>query len=176
MALKQTSVIIDGDKWDVLKARGYKLQDIVDNAFNNLLDINLADNLELNKEKNDLIDKKMYLIQDLERIEKEYITKSTEIKHKIKDVEFKINAIEETIKSNEKQAEEDKRLSEEKLAKLREHNIMFSSIYSRFIRYAESNSNRMDFFNNDPECKEYCKKYNMSLEDLSSKVYDKQLE
>ena len=68
MSMKQTSVIIDVDKWNTLKSRGYKLQDIVDTAFNNLLDINLSDNLELNKEKNDLKDKKKYLLQDLEEV------------------------------------------------------------------------------------------------------------
>lgn len=175
--MKQTSVLINVDKWNTLKARGYKLQDIVDTAFNNLLDINLTDNLELNKEKNDLKDKKKYLLQDLEEIEKEFDKKITTIKNEIKDIDFKIRAIEETIANNEKQAKEDKKISEEKLAKLKEKNKLFNSIYGNFLAYAEGNEDgsRMDFFNNDPESKLYCEKYDMSLEDLSNLIYDKQI-
>jgi len=193
MNIKQTSVNIDIDKWDILKGRGYKLQDIVDNAFNNLLDINLTDNLELNKELNNLNQKKKYLLNDVEATKNKYDNKINDLKNniellttekdnlifdleeEIKNIDFKIKTIEETINTNEKEAEEDKRLSEEKIAKLRERNIMFNSIYNRFIQYAQSNSNRMDFFNNDPESTEYCKKYGMSLEDLSIEVYDEQL-
>lgn len=173
MSMKQTSVIIDVDKWNTLKARGYKLQDIVDTAFNNLLDINLSDNLELNKEKNDLRDKKKYLLQDLEEVEKEYNNKINSIRNEIKDIDFKIKAIEETITNNEKQAKEDKKLSEEELAKLREHNIMYNNIFDGFrIGYANSNPNGSldDYLNNNPEVKEYCNKYDMSLQDLYNKI------
>ena len=177
MSMKQTSVIIDVDKWNTLKSRGYKLQDIVDTAFNNLLDINLSDNLELNKEKNDLKDKKKYLLQDLEEVEKEYNNRISSIKNEIKNIDFKIKAIEETITNNEKQAEEEKRISEEKLNYLRQRNTLLNNIHHKFSRFAESNPNglRMDFFNNDPESKEFCKKYNVTLEELSKIIYDKQL-
>lgn len=177
MTIKQTSVNIDVEKWNTLKARGYKLQDIVDTAFNNLLDINLADNLDLNKEKNDLIQKKKYLLQDLEEVEKEYTTKKNDLKSKIHDVDFKLTEIEKLITGNEEKAKEEERAEEEKRAALIEHNILFNSIVSRFLEYAANNpnGNRMDFFNNDSESKEYCKKYDVTLEDLSEKVKDEQI-
>lgn len=170
--MKQTSVIIDVDKWNTLKARGYKLQDIVDTAFNNLLDINLTDNLELNKEKDNLKDKKKYLLHDLEEVEKEYNSKITAIKNEIKDIDFKIRAIEETITDNEKRAAEEKRVSEEKLAEKREHNILFNSIIRGYNNYAATHPkcNVMDFISTDPESTEYCNKYGMSLSELSKKI------
>ena len=53
MTDKITSVKIDVEKWEILKNKGYKLQNIVDNAFNNLLDIEAYDNKELTKIKAD---------------------------------------------------------------------------------------------------------------------------
>ena len=170
--MRQTSVIIDVDKWNTLKARGYKLQDIVDTAFNNLLDINLTDNLELNKEKDNLKDKKKSLLLDLEEVEKEYNSKITVIKNEIKDIDFKIKAIEDTITENEKRAAEDKILAEEKLAEKREHNILFNSILRRFNNYAatDPNCSLMEFLQDDSESAEYCNKYGLSLSELSKKI------
>lgn len=195
MTMKQTSVIINVDKWNTLKSRGYKLQDIVDTAFNNLLDINLSDNLEHNKELNNLSEKKKHLLNDMENTRKMYDDKIEDINHtlnkveeekeialnniekEIKDIDFKIKAIEETIKTNEEAAEEEKRISEEKLNYLRQKNMLLNSIHHNFNRFAKSNPNglRMDFFNNDPESAEFCKKYDLTLEDLSKIIYKKQL-
>lgn len=68
---KVTSVKIDNDKWEILKGRGYRLQDILDNAFNNLLDIENKDDKEIMKDIKKLEDKnKSY------KLEKENLKKT----------------------------------------------------------------------------------------------------
>ena len=54
---KVTSVKIDSDKWGILKGRGYRLQDIIDDAFNNLLNIENKDDKELIKDIEELKNK-----------------------------------------------------------------------------------------------------------------------
>lgn len=190
MTMKQTSVVINIEKWDTLKARGYKLQDIVDNAFNNLLDIERNDSLELNKEKNDLILKKKECISDIQQLKNSFDENIQELEDQLKavkedkklmvgrmeealkNINFKIKSIDEKIATAEEEAEEEKRLSEEKKAMLQEHNVLLNSIINRYRKYANKNPEEpyLDFFKNDTESKEYCKKYNMSIEDFSKLV------
>lgn len=106
---KITSVKINNDKWQILKGRGYKLQDIIDNAFNNLLAIEEKENPELLKELEKLkINLKQYDIEK-EKINLELENNIKELKaankianetieNKINETNFKIRELEKHIK------------------------------------------------------------------------------
>mgnify|MGYP000968878174 FL=1 len=49
--MKTTSVKIDSQKWELVKLRGYKLQDLVDTAFTNIIQNEYTDPEEIEELK-----------------------------------------------------------------------------------------------------------------------------
>lgn len=109
MTIKQTSVNVDVDKWNILKAKGYKLQDIIEDSFNALLEIEDKEPVELIKQKEYLENKLVVLNSEKDNTEK---TLETLIKRTAKEYDDKI---ESTIsKLTEEKTKELNDLQEEK--------------------------------------------------------------
>ena len=151
----QTGVKVNKAKWEILKGRGYKLQDIVDNAFNNLLEISVVEPTELLKEKAELEKQ----LEATEKAKDEYLAKYD---NKVKDIYFKINEIEKRIELEEanisiKKAEEEK---------LEEYN----KLYDFFKNEVYGNFRDEDFIN---KASSYCNKYNEDYTDVVRALNDK---
>jgi len=160
MTDKITSVKIDVEKWEILKNKGYKLQNIVDNAFNNLLDIESYDNKELIKIKED----KQQQLKSVELMKEKSILEYDEniknLKLEIKNLEDKIN------KNNELKIKEDKKrkYENEKNKELREvERIVYDGESYIGIEEMEQNSTIMD----------YCEKYNITVQSLLMEIIEK---
>lgn len=120
---KVTSVKIDNDKWEILKGRGYRLQDIIDNAFNNLLNINYKDDTELIKEIDKLKDEnnqyelekenlKKTLEDSITKLEDSYKNEISILEGKINENNYKIKELKQAIKKENAKKEQDNKNNE----------------------------------------------------------------
>ena len=94
-----TNVRINSTKRDLAKAKGIKLQDLLDNALDKVLDIENSmalglDNIRLEKEEAEKEIRELELNKqlDLERITKEYDDKILDLKLKISLIDEKLEA------------------------------------------------------------------------------------
>lgn len=155
MVDKITSVKINEEKWEILKNKGYKLQDILNNAFDLLLEISSDDNLEFVKLKES---KEKELQSKI--MQKEHFIKK--IDSEIKDIEISIQILNEKIeKNNRKQENKEKHLEE-----LRQRNSDFNK-----IRILLKTKHINELMEND-EINDFCAKY---MEGSDKKEYIKQL-
>lgn len=136
MTIKQTSVNVDINKWNILKAKGYKLQDIIEDSFNAILEIEDKEPVELIKEKEDLESKLKILFSEKEtaaedyddkigtiiaELEKEKAKALDDIDNKVNEIKLKITAIDNEI-ANEKDRLKN---AEEEATKNKEFNDLF---------------------------------------------------
>lgn len=123
---KVTSVKIDNDKWEILKGRGYRLQDILDNAFNNLLDIENKDDKEIMKDIKKLEDKNKSYKLEKENLKKILKNETKKLESKIKELEEnyknKVDVLENKIEENNYKIKESKKAIKEYNIKKEEEN------------------------------------------------------
>ena len=95
MVKVQTSVMIDKDKRDLAKQKGIKLQDVLDNALNNILDLEVKGKAQLEIDKDNILKE----IALKEKQKEEYLAKyQSDMMHLI----MQLNAIDiELNKLNE---------------------------------------------------------------------------
>lgn len=93
---KVTSVKIDNDKWEILKGKGYRLQDILDDAFNNILNIENKNNTELIKSIDKLKNENKFYKEEIENIKKE----TSKLESKINENNYKIKEFKKAIKAD----------------------------------------------------------------------------
>ena len=99
MVKVQTSVMIDKDKRDLAKQKGIKLQDVLDNALNNILDLEVKGKAQLEIDKDNIL-KEIALKQ---KQKDEYLEKyQTDMMH----LNMQLNAIDNELnKAIESQSE-----------------------------------------------------------------------
>lgn len=90
MVKTQTSVNIDSEKRDMARKRGIKLSDLLDQALDMALGLELKESTQLQNKKEDLLNKKEILIK-----EKDDFLENHE--NKIFEINFKLNQIEEAL-------------------------------------------------------------------------------
>ena len=66
MVKTQTTVNIDSEKKDIAKKRGIKLSDLLDQALDMALGLELKESVQLQNEKEDLINDKKILLKEKE--------------------------------------------------------------------------------------------------------------
>ena len=76
---KTTSVVVDVDKWQFVKSKGYNLQEIVDDAFNTILEIDDLGNADLLAEKKNLENSILSKMNLEKNLEKEYLAGKKEL-------------------------------------------------------------------------------------------------
>ena len=160
MTDKITSVKIDVEKWEILKNKGYKLQNIVDNAFNNLLDIEAYDNKELTKIKADKEQELKSLIIKKKNMIAQYDKDIKSLTMEIKNINDKIT------ENNELKIKEDEaqRIRKEKNKELYE------------IEKIVINGNSymgIDDMKQNAEIVKYCEKYDTDVESLCREIINR---
>ena len=119
---KVTSVKIDNEKWEILKGKGYRLQDILDDAFNNLLNIENKDDKELIKDIKKLEDKNQAYELEKENIKKETSKLESKIKELEENYKNKVKLLENKIEGNNYKIKELKKAIKEDKAKKEQEN------------------------------------------------------
>lgn len=160
-----TSVKVDRAKWEAIKTRGYKLQDLVDKVFDEVLDIEdlnpteLLENREqLLKEKQLLEQRKKDRLKELEVSAQELETlieaETSKYNKKIKSIDLSLKLISEDIINEKKELEEKKQLQ------VRKDDLM---VLSKSLKAVHGNYKRDEF---QEELSEYCNKYGLSKEEV----------
>lgn len=104
MAKVQTSVMVDKDKRDLAKQKGLKLQDILDNALNVILELEVKGKAQLEIDQNDILKNiefkeleiKEYLEKYQQKIDQLEMQKTMFIdkkEHEIKELKTQLNMI-----------------------------------------------------------------------------------
>ena len=87
MVMVTTSIKIDNDKRELAKRRGLVLTDLLDNALDMALGLELKESTQLQKEKEDLLESKRILIKEKEDFLKDHESKLLEIDFKLKSID-----------------------------------------------------------------------------------------
>ena len=85
-----TSIKIDNEKRELAKKRGIVLTDLLDQALDNVLGLELKQSTQLQQEKEDLIQAKEILLKEKEDFLKDH-------ESKILEINFKLNSIENAL-------------------------------------------------------------------------------
>lgn len=109
-----TSIKIDNEKRELAKKRGIILTDLLDQALDNVLGLELKQSTQLQQEKEDLLQSKEILIKEKEDFLKDH-------ESKILEINFKINSIDKALESA---IIEDKEETKEK-----EYKILANMVY-----------------------------------------------
>ncbi|MBQ3415255.1 MAG: hypothetical protein IJH39_07945 [Clostridia bacterium] len=145
-----TSVTIDKDKWDIIKSKGYNLQDIVDNAFNNILDID-------GKEPSELLKEKEKVECEIEQVEKEFKEQEKRYNETLDSLNSYLKELDKKIKSDVENKEKED-----------DYKTMYEIFSQEYGNYKDPNVNKWIV--------EYSEKYNIDydglLEELINKLND----
>lgn len=114
MVMVTTSIKIDNDKRELAKKRGLVLTDLLDNALDMALGIELKETTQLQKEKEDLLESKKILIKEKEDFLKDHESKLLEIDFKLKNID---KALESAIIEDKEETKE------------REYKILANMVY-----------------------------------------------
>ena len=87
-----TSIKIDNEKRELAKKRGIVLTDLLDQALDMALGLELKQSTQLQQDKEDLLQQKEILLKEKEDFLKDH-------ESKILEIDFKLNSIEEALKS-----------------------------------------------------------------------------
>ena len=82
-----TSIKIDNDKRELAKKRGIVLTDLLDQALDNVLGLELKESTQLQQEKESLLQEKEILLKQKEDFLKDHESKILEIDFKLKNIE-----------------------------------------------------------------------------------------
>ncbi len=121
MVKKQTTVMVDVEKWALAKSKGYKLQDLVDMALDNILSINRNNSKSLQEEKEDILEDLMLLKKDKE----ETLQK---LDNDINELELRLSLINEKINKNRQQEIQDQVNDSNKMEWNKERNLAFREV------------------------------------------------
>ena len=129
MTIKQTSVNINIEKWQILKTKGYKLQDIIDNAFNSLLSLEDDNLTNIIQTKENYLLKIDSLAGEIEQINKNYGSEIKKIEQEKTNLKKQYEKDLKNLKTTEKQINKNyeselKKIEQEKeLLKLQINNL-----------------------------------------------------
>lgn len=105
MVMVTTSIKIDNDKRDLAKKRGLILTNLLDEALDMALGLELKQSTQLQKEKEELLENKAILLKEKEDFLKDYEAKINEIDFKIKSIDKALSSAiiedKESIKQQE---------------------------------------------------------------------------
>ena len=152
-----TSVRINKEKKEKAKLLGLKLQDLLDEALDNYLNLSIYDEVsKLENEKNEL-EKQMEDLEieekkELDKIANAYDLKKKQLQFKLKIINDKITEAKDPTKQIEKMKQED-----------------FDKVY---VKFKESYGNDKDS-NFRKALSNYCKKYSIFDIDEQGKTVDK---
>jgi small-conductance mechanosensitive channel len=156
---KQTTVMVDTEKWEMAKSKGYKLQDLVDTALNNVLSINGYSTTTLQEEKDETLEE----IKLMEHNKEKAIQKWDK---RIKELEYKLTVIEEKIQKNREHDQKLQYNHDRKIEWLKERNIMFDNVRTIIKSLVADNKAPEE----NSEVQLFMEKYDLKSEDLT-KIY-----
>lgn len=156
---KQTTVMVDTEKWEMAKSKGYKLQDLVDTALNNVLSINGYSTTTLQEEKDETLEE----IKLMEHNKEKAIQKWDK---RIKELEYKLTVIEEKIQKNREHEQKLQYNHDRKIEWLKERNIMFDNVRTIIKSLVADNKAPEE----NSEVQLFMEKYDLKSEDLT-KIY-----